>query len=132
MPEMDTMTTRRKNVRIVVGTIDSVTAEISRSSPWMRRTVRLETDAGPIVIEVGGEYDDIQFIIGSPAALPVRYGNGYGAGEQLWFAWNRDEDIDADGPRDVDGPLTVEYESLATENEVVAAESLREYGTVAA
>jgi hypothetical protein len=130
---MDTMTTRRTNARIVVGTIDSVTAEISRRSPWMRRTVRLDTDSGPIVIEVGGEYDDIQFIIGSPAALPVRYGNGYGAGEQLWFVWNPGEEIVEDSPLDADGPIEVEHESLATENEVATAESRsREYGTVAA
>src|ERR1700694_1806468 len=119
--------TTHNDVRTVGGTMDSVTAEISRSSPWMRRTVRLETDAGPLVIEVGGEYDDVQFIIGSPAALPVHYVNGFGPGERLWFAWNLDREIEADGS------LETEYETIASEIEVVAAEGLdRSRETVAA
>jgi hypothetical protein len=119
--------TSRNDVRILVGTIDSVTAEISRRNPWMRRTVRLETDDGLMVVEVGREYDDVQFVIGSPAALPVQLVNGIIAGEQLRFAWKLDEEVDAGDL------LEAEYGTVAADHDGVPADSVeREYATVAA
>ncbi|MDQ1580865.1 MAG: hypothetical protein QOD05_1640 [Microbacteriaceae bacterium] len=93
----------------------------------MRRTVRLETDDGLMVVEVGREYDDVQFVIGSPAALPVQLVNGIIAGEQLRFAWKLDEEVDAGDL------LEAEYGTVAADHDGVPADSVeREYETVAA